>query len=269
MIESTENPLEGTRGRISVRHWPHPDPRYIAVLVHGYGEHIGRYEHVAARLHEHGAVVYGPDHFGHGRSEGEQALIADVDELAADVGLVAERARTTDPGLPLVVIGHSMGGIVATRFAQLHPDDVAILVLSGPAIGGNPEIAAVAEMDPMPEIPIDPAALSRDPAVGEAYASDPLVWHGPFKRETLKALISAIERIADGPTLDAIPILWIHGEEDPIVPLVHTREPVERLAGGGELEEHIYPGARHEIFNETNQDEVIGDVLAFVDARMD
>ncbi len=189
-----------------MRHWPHPDPRYIAVLVHGYGEHIGRYEQLAARLHEHGAAVFGPDHYGHGRSEGERALVADVDELAADVDLVAERARAAHPGLPLVVIGHSMGGIVATRFTQLHPDDVALLVLSAPAIGGNPEIAAVAEMDPMPEIPIDPAALSRDPAVGEAYASDPLVWHGPFKRETLKALIAGIERIADGPALDGIPI---------------------------------------------------------------
>jgi alpha-beta hydrolase superfamily lysophospholipase len=112
-------------------------------------------------------------------------------------------------------------------------------------------------------VPIDPAALSRDPAVGEAYAADPLVYHGPFARETLLGFGAAIEAIAAGPSLGALPTLWIHGEDDPIVPLGATREAVERIRGD-DLEEHIYPGARHEVLNETNREEVLDDVVGFI-----
>ncbi len=163
----------------------------------------------------------------------------------------------------MVLIGHSMGGLVAARYAQQHADGLAGLVLSGPAVGDNPDLLALVGMDPIPEVPIDPAALSRDPAVGEAYAADELVYHGGFARETLMGLGAAIEAVAAGPSLGALPTLWIHGEEDPIVPLAHTRTAMEHL-GGSELSEKIYPGARHELFNETNRDEVIGDVVAFV-----
>jgi len=114
-------------------------------------------------------------------------------------------------------------------------------------------------------VPIDPAALSRDPAVGEAYAADPLVYHGPFTRTTLEALGAAVQAVAEGGTLGELPTLWIHGEEDPIVPLVHTRPAIERIAGTN-LREHIYPGARHEVLNETNRDEVLDEVALFISA---
>ena len=84
-----------------------------------------------------------------------------------------------------MLIGHSMGGLVATRYAQLHGSELAALVLSGPAIGGNPGIEALLAMDPIPDLPIDPSTLSRDPEVGRTYLEDPLVWHGPFRRATL------------------------------------------------------------------------------------
>ena len=92
-----------------------------------------------------------------------------------------------------------MGGLIAARYAQAHPDELAALVLSGPVIGRNPEIEALLEMDPMPEVPIDPAVLSRDPAVGEAYLADPLVYNGPFKAQTLRALFAAVEALATRP----------------------------------------------------------------------
>ena len=263
MAASTRTKLEGSTGGLSVRVWPNPDARYVALISHGYGEHIGRYEHVAERLVGDGAEVYGPDHLGHGESEGEPALITEGERLTADLRLVEELARSEHPGLPVVLIGHSMGGLIATRYAQQYGDGLAALVLSGPAIGANPTLEMLVGIDPIPDVPIDPAVLSRDPDVGAAYAADPLVYHGPFKHETLLSMFAAVERVAEGPGLGKLPTLWIHGEEDMLIPLAPTHEAVERIRGE-QFESKTYPGARHEIFNETNQDEVLDDVIEFL-----
>jgi alpha-beta hydrolase superfamily lysophospholipase len=259
--------LEGTRGTIVVHSWPNPAARYVALVVHGYGEHARRYDHLAERLVEHGAAVYAPDHHGHGRSDGERALVDDLDRGVQDLHRVAERAVSEHPGLPVVMVGHSMGGLIATRYAQRFGDSLDALVLSGPAVGGNPELEGLAQLDPIPDVPIDPDVLSRDPAVGQAYADDPLVYHGPFRRETLVGLGAAVAAVAEGGTFGRLPTLWIHGEEDQLVPLVYTRPAIE-LVRGDSFEEKLYPGARHEVFNETNKDEVIDDVLAFVDRNL-
>jgi alpha-beta hydrolase superfamily lysophospholipase len=255
--------LEGTRGTIHVHVWPNAGARYVALIAHGYGEHALRYAHVADRLVEDGAVVYAPDHHGHGLSDGERALVDDLDRGVDDLHLVAERAAAEHPGLPVVLIGHSMGGLIAARYGQRFGGGLAALVLSGPAVGGNPAFEMLAEMDPIPEVPIDPDVLSRDPAVGRAYAEDPLVYHGPFRRETLLGLTAAVAAVADGGTFGALPTLWIHGEEDQLVPLANTRPAIEAIRGD-RFEERTYPGARHEVLNETNKDEVIADVVAFI-----
>nr|WP_242619826.1 alpha/beta hydrolase [Actinomadura fibrosa] len=252
------------RGAVTARIWAADRPRYVAVLAHGYGEHLGRYGHVADALVRHGATVCGPDHMGHGRSAGERVLIEDVEEVVADLHTVVESARTDLPGLPVILIGHSMGGLIAARYAQLHNEELAGLVLSGPVLGRWDALSALLALDEIPEVPIDPSTLSRDPAVGKAYVEDPLVWHGPFKRATLEALDACIRRIAEHGTVGALPVLWVHGEDDRLVPLEGSRAGIEALRGA-DLTERIYPGARHEVFNETNQDEVIGEVLAFAD----
>jgi alpha-beta hydrolase superfamily lysophospholipase len=255
--------LDGTRGRIVVHRWAIDDPRYVVLLSHGYGEHARRYDHVAERLNEDGGAVYAPDHWGHGRSDGERALAENLDGAVDDLHLVADLAAADHPGLPIVLIGHSMGGLIAGRYAQRHGDGLAALVLSGPVVGGNPELETLAEMDPFPDIPIDPAVLSRDPAVGEAYAKDPLVYHGPFRLETLMSLGASAAAFAEGGTFGDLPTLWIHGEDDELVPVKYTRPAIE-AARGSVFEERIYPGARHELFNETNRDEVLDDVVGFI-----
>lgn len=260
---SAELTFDGTRGHISVHHWDAPEPRYVVLLAHGYGEHAGRYEHVAQALVADGATMYAPDHAGHGRSAGDRALVRDIEDLVTDLRTVAGMAAEAHPGLPTVLIGHSMGGIVATRYAQQFGDELAALVLSGPAIGGNPAFEGLMAMDPIPDVPIDPAILSRDPAVGEAYAADDLVYHGPFKRETLQGLFDAIHAIGEGEPLGALPTFWVHGSEDQLAPLDVTREAVEKVKGSA-LQQKVYEGAQHEIFNEINRDEVIADVLAFI-----
>ncbi|MFI6034668.1 lysophospholipase [Streptomyces sp. NPDC051315] len=260
----TEHVLTGTRGPLAAYEWPHPRPRYLALLVHGYGEHAGRYDEPARVLSGHGAAVFAVDHVGHGRSSGDRVVIEDFEDVVTDVHTVAALARATHPGLPLVVIGHSMGGLIAARYAQRYGDGLAALVLSGPVIGAWELPGRLLALDAIPDTPISPSALSRDPAVGAAYCADPLVWHGPMKRPTLEAFVRTLETVARDGDVGSLPLLWLHGDDDRLVPLDGSRVGVERLSGG-RLTERIYPGARHEVFHETNRAEVFADVTRFVD----
>jgi len=187
-----------TIGRVQVRRWRADNPARVVVIVHGYGEHIGRYEHVAEALVAGGSTVVGPDHVGHGRSGGERALIENFEPIVDDLRTVV---RDTRGELPVVMIGHSMGGLIATCYAQRHREDLAGLVLTAPAVGLGPVIAGWLTAPDLPSDPIDVATLSRDAAVGKAYSADPLVWHGGWKRPTLEAFVMADEAIAGGPRL--------------------------------------------------------------------
>src|SRR4029450_4438186 len=172
MSQPRQTELAGSRGRIVLHEWPSEHPRYIALIAHGYGEHAARYGHVADHLVRHGGAVYAPDHLGHGRSEGERALIERADAMVEDLEAAARKAGDNPPELPVVLIGHSMGGIVAARFAQRHASQIAGLVLSGPAIGGSAAIAWLRALDPLADVLVDPSALPRGPEVGRAYAED-------------------------------------------------------------------------------------------------
>ena len=181
----TEGSFQGQAGTIYTRSWEINGARGGVVLVHGYGEHLGRYEHVAMALNDAGWSAYALDHVGHGRSEGERVLISDFTPVVEDVHTVVGQAKAANPGLPVAMIGHSMGGMIAARYAQLHPGELAALVLSGPVIGTLKGITSLLGMDVIPADPIDPSVLSRDEEVGQAYDEDPLVWRGAFKRQTL------------------------------------------------------------------------------------
>jgi len=259
---STNGSLAGHTGSLYTRAWERDDPTYVVVIAHGYGEHVGRYDHVAAALGDGGAAVYGLDHVGHGHSDGERALIADFDPVADDLHLLVESARAEHPGLPMVLAGHSMGGLIAIRYAQRHGEGLAGLVLSAPLVG-DPGTGALLAMDPLPEIPVDPAVLSRDESVGRAYSEDPLIYHGGFKRVTLAAMAGALLSSALESQAVRGPVLWQHGEADELVPLEGSRKLIDLLVNA-DVTTHHYPGARHEIFNETNRDEVLVDTVGWI-----
>lgn len=256
MIESN---VPGRAGELVVRTWPNLGATWLAVLVHGCGEHAGRYGHVAEALVAAGALVVAADQVGHGASEGERALVEDLGTLVGDVDTVIGAAGVD---LPVVLVGHGVGGLVAARYAQDHQDRLAALVLSAPVLGAWEGLDALGG-DDLSGTEVDPAELSRDEEVGRAYAADPLVWHGPVPRPTLEAVERAIDEVNFGPVLDRVPVLWLHGGADRLVPEADTRTGADRLRGA-RFEERVYQGARHEVLRETNRDEVLGDVVDFV-----
>ena len=269
MVSSREWNLDGSGGRLAARTWVgEQPPGHVVLLAHGYGEHVGRYEHVAAALVADGAVVVGVDHVGHGRSEGERVVVPDFERVVDDLHAVDERARAEHPGLPVVLVGHSMGGLIAARYAQRYGDSLRAVVLSGPLVGEWTAGAQLLALPELPDVPLDSGTLSRDPAVGRAYEADPLVWHGPFKRPTLEAIARAIAAVQDGPSLGDLPLLWVHGADDQLVPPAGSRPGVEHLRGEVFVE-RLYPGARHEVFNEVDADAVLADVTAFLRRALD
>ena len=263
MSEPTPTEIAGGSGRLVVHTWTPAAPRFVVLLAHGYGEHARRYDHVADALVGEGAAVFAPDHAGHGRSDGERAHVTDGEALVDDLARSADCARPTHPGLPVVLLGHSMGGLIATRYAQRTPTASPRSCSPGRRSAATRRSRRCSSMDPIPEVPIDPAALSRDPAVGEAYAADPLVYHGPF-RETLLASFAAIERDRRRPVARRAADAVAPRRGGPARADRRRRAPRSSTCAATELEEHVYPGARHEIFNETNQDEVIDDVVSFM-----
>ncbi len=132
---------------------PRRAARAVIVLVHGLGEHSGRYDHVVARLVREGYAVHAIDHRGHGRSDGPRAFIEDMDNAVADVDALVDRAVEAHPGVPVFMLGHSMGGLIALRYAIAHQDRLAGLILS----------AALAALEAVPK----PLRAGRAGAVGD------------------------------------------------------------------------------------------------------
>ena len=264
MADSREWTYEGLKGELVARTWTGGDrPTHVVLIAHGYGEHVGRYEDVADALVRHGAMVFAVDHVGHGKSAGERVLVEDFEDVVTDLHGLDGKARQESAGLPVVLLGHSMGGLIAARYAQRYGGSLAALVLASPVVGRWSAAEDLLGLEVIPDTPLDPTTLSRDPAVGERYSADPLVWHGPFKRATLEAIRRAVESIANGPTLGDLPLLWIHGEDDQLVPIEGARTGVEHLRGSRFVAK-TYPESRHELFNELNSDEVIADVTDFI-----
>ncbi|MDG3008669.1 alpha/beta hydrolase [Rhodococcus sp. D2-41] len=272
----TEGTLAGVGGmRLHWQQWTPPSPRGSVVLVHGMGEHIGRYDEVVAALTEHALVVTAADHRGHGRSDGRRAYIDRMDNLVADLGTVVDLAASAHPGLPLFLLGHSLGGLVATLYAVDHQDRLAGLVLSGPLAAleaANPVTRAVARVlsataPTLPLVGVDSDQLSHDPAVGPDYRDDPLVYSGKLPARTVGELAAGVSEVQARASTLTIPLLVLHGRQDAIVPPVGSAE-LHAKARSSDKRRIVYDGMYHEIFNEVDRSRVFADVTDWLDAHL-
>ncbi len=254
----------GSEGAVHYERWaPDEPPVRIVIIVHGYAEYAARYGHVADALTACGSIVYGEDHLGHGRSGGERALIVDFEHVVDDLRALVDIAVGEYSGLPVVMIGHSMGGLLSARFAQRYPDQLAGIVLLGAVIGDWHWAREVLQQPELPPEPTSFSGMSRDDAAVEAYASDPLIYRGSYKRPLLEAEVVALDRFQAGIGALTMPVLFCHGTEDPFVDYRTSLAAVESMPSEDKTI-RLYEGARHELVNETNRDEVIAEILNFV-----
>ncbi|RMH87246.1 MAG: alpha/beta hydrolase [Actinomyces sp.] len=252
------------------RRWRPATPARAAVLVlHGIAEHSGRYEHVGGRLAAHGFDVVAIDQRGYGRSGGRRGHVDSWDQFLDDVEDQMAQVRSLD--LPVVLLGHSMGGLIATSYVTDERPAPDLLVLSGPALGADVpwhlRVAAPLLGTLWPTLVIrdegDPSVLATDPAVGERFYADPLRVPYPtarLGRELLRAIAKARSRI-DRVTM---PTLVVHGGDDTLVP-TEASAILEDLPN---VTRRVYPGLRHEVFNEPVGLDIVDEVAAWIDERL-
>jgi lysophospholipase len=249
------------------------DPRAIVVLVHGFGEHSDRYDWVAGRLVAAGYAVYAGDHRGHGRSQGGRALV-DVDTVVADVDRLVDQASGAHPQLPVAMLGHSLGGLIAIRYALAHQRRLRALVLSGPLAALDAPAPALALARGLARIApkfgvssLDARLVSRDPAVVTAYREDPLVHHGRIPAQTVAEMARTVERFPDVVGRVTVPTLIVYGTADGLCPPSGAIMLAERI-GSVDLTTRAYEGLYHEILNEPERETVMGDVLGWLGERL-
>ena len=275
-LRRVESQLATATGRTLFRRaWLPEQPERVLLVVHGFAEHSGRYEHFGAWFAARGCAVHAYDHQGHGRSEGVRGHVRRFGDFLDDLDAMLAAVRAEHPGLRPQLVGHSMGGLIVAASLCERAPDVAGAVTSGAALAISDDLsrgrilAARALRRVAPRLALasglDPEGLSKDPEVVRAYVEDPLV----FRRMTTSLaveLMGAIERTAGSADRVRAPLLMLHGEEDPICPVAGTRRFFERLVVEPRRIQ-TYPGLRHEIFNEPEHARVFEDVLAWVQAR--
>ncbi|WP_067899513.1 alpha/beta fold hydrolase [Nocardia vaccinii] len=286
MSARTEFRFEGSDGRqiVGYRWKPDSAPRAIVQVIHGVGEHLRRYEHFAQTLTAAGFFVHGYDSRGHGRSMASSAEPGVIGargwtQSIEDIDVLVERGRAEFPDLPLVVFAHSMGSFATQQYLLQHSDRVDAVALSGttaldliePAL----DLEAGVGLDGF-NAPFEPGRtgfewLSRDAHQVDLYVQDPLCGFA-YDTEGMKAVFAGARRAAEPERLAAIrsdlPIYIAVGDQDPVngqLTLVDALVDRYRAAGLTDVELRTYPGARHEILNETNRDEVERDLVAWFD----
>lgn len=287
---------------IYYRRWlPAGTPKAVLQVVHGAAEHSGRYDRFAKLAVASGYAVYATDHRGHGRTRLRSGKTGDAgpdawNRMVDDEIAFSQRLRTAHPGVKLVLFGHSLGSFIAQDYIERRADLLDGLILSGTSYSPGPPaglidaLNAAVQKDALGNSAVwaglfrdfnkpfsGPTGfewLSRDADEVKKYTTDPLSGFA-FTNELARDIFVGFARMRD-PALEAripkaLPVLVIQGELDPVGEnLAGTRRLVERYNALGltRIETHYYPGARHEVLNETNRDEVQHDVLAWLAKTM-
>jgi alpha-beta hydrolase superfamily lysophospholipase len=260
------------------RDWPSADARGTIVIVHGLGEHIGRYGHVAAHLNASRWSVVGYDQRGHGASPGERGRIAAHDDLLADLAALVDDVRAEASG-PLVLLGHSLGGLVVARFVagalESPPPpwqrDVDALVLSSPALDIGMTGAKRAVLTTLETLTpnlgigngLDATGISRDAAVVAAYRADPLV-HDRIAPRLVRFLADAGPVVRGLAPRWRVPTLLLYAGSDRLVVPAGSAA-FAAAAPAAIVTARPFASLFHEIFNEPEQNEVLSVLTAWLD----
>lgn len=275
MSGPSEEFIEGGGGKLFVRSWrPAAPPRAVVAICPGFNSHSGYYGWTGERLAAHGFAAYAVDLRGRGRSDGERFYAERFEDYVDDLDRLVRLAKTRDPGAPVYLLGHSAGGVTACLHALDHAGDAAGLICESfafelPApdfalavIKGLSHVAPHAH-----SITLSNKDFSRDPAVVAAMDQDPLIAHESQPFATAAALVRADERLKASFPQIVLPVFVIHGAEDKAAKPDGSRR-FHSEAGAADKTLKIYPDRFHDMLNDIGKEEVMADILAWIDARM-
>lgn len=271
-MESTLQARDGIT--LTAEHHPRPGCRAVVTVLHGYAEHTGRYAGLVAALDAAGYECHLLNLRGHGRSGGVRGYVRRFGDYLDDLDLFLARAGGP-PAVPRILLGHSLGGLIALAYVLRRPEAFDALAVSSPFLHPAQAVpplkaafaAAVSLLLPthLMKSEIDPRWLSHDPAVVDAYARDPLVFKTLSPRWFF-AVRRAQREVFAGAGAIRLPVLFLLGGADLIADPERSRQVFARL-GSADKRLTVYPGLFHEIFNEVERGQVTRDLLAWLNER--
>jgi len=277
-MKHEEGFFKGVReANIYYQSWlPESEPRAALLVVHGLAEHSGRYKTFVDHFVPMGYAVYGIDHLGHGKSDGERVYVKRFDDYTNTLKIYFDMIREWQPGKPIFLIGHSMGGLIGAVYLLNHQTELAGAILSGPAVKIPTDVTPVMRfvgkilsglIPKLGLVGLEADGVSRDPAVVQAYISDPLVHRGKMTARLAAEMLQAMQTINGQAARITLPILIVQGSADRLVDPAGARMLYDAVRSV-DKEIKIYDGFYHEVFNEPERDKVLHDVEIWLEARV-
>lgn len=242
------------------------------LVIHGLHEHSGRYQHLGKYFADKGYAVYGLDFLGHGKSDGVRSFINSFDDFTLNLLAFVEMVRGWHPDVPVFLMGHSLGGLIASVFLLDHQELAQGAVLSGPLVKVpayvTPLTIKIGQLlsSWLPKfriLAIDIEGISQDPAVVQSYRTDPLVFTGKMTARISGEMNKAITRLAEQGSAIQVPLLLLHGSLDRLCDPAWSAY-LRDLVSSPDKQMIIYEGFYHEVYNEPGQEQVFQDVLAWL-----
>jgi acylglycerol lipase len=276
-MDHGEGNFRGVRNaKIYYQAWvPEGNRKAVLLIVHGLGEHCGRYMNVVNHFVPLGYALYGLDHIGHGKSEGMREGVEGFEDYTDTLTVYCEMVKGWQAGKPMFLLGHSMGGLISSCYLLDHQADFRGAVLSAPLIkaGGTISKATIlmgkilsALAPKMGLLPLDANNISRDPEVVKAYVNDPLVFHGKTPARLAAELLKAMLRVTKEADKITLPFIVLQGSEDKLVDPSGAQTLYDK-ASSKDKTIKIYEGLYHELFNEPERGRVLKDVEIWLAAR--
>lgn len=261
------NSFDGTKLYV-VKEIPE-NPKIIVILVHGVAEHLGRYQYLKEKLNSFGYGVYRFDIRGHGKSEGERGDLNDFNDYIEDASVIVKLAKKNNPSVPIIMLGHSMGGFITAAYGVKYPDTLNGQILSGAATNKLPLSLKLKSIKfsyiIKGKVPNSLSKLiSKDAAVVKKYEDDPLVLKQTTYRLNHQFVDIGIPWLLRNISTYKYPCLILHGGSDGIVPKYCSEKFYENIASK-DKKLIIYEGCYHEIFNENEKDKVISDIHDWIE----
>ncbi len=277
-MKHQEGSFKGIRdANIYYQCWlPESKAKAVLLIVHGLAEHSGRYMNVVNHFVPLGYAVYALDHIGHGKSSGTRVYVERFEDYTVTLKTYFDMVRHWQPDQPIFLVGHSMGGLIGAVYLIDHQAELTGAVLSGPAVKVHDTVSPItiflgkvisALMPKLGLIGLEAEGVSRDPVVVQAYVNDPLVYCGKVTARLSAELVKTMQRVTAEAAKITLPILIVQGSADKLINPEGAQMLYDAVSSVDKTIK-IYDGFYHEVFNEPEHDQVLGDVKAWLEVHL-